>query len=273
MYGCVVAVRYPTAAEQVLMDPILYGDYKHAMTDGGSEVRLYEDLGRYQDIKPVFEEVLEAYNQKNKPMQLVLFEDALEHLTRIERTLRLPQASVNPLPAPHKHAVHTKGTETCMLISIKQMVSPANGLQACSVHRSQVLTLCVCGVQGNCLLVGVGGSGKQSLARLGAYTAGCGVFEISLTRGYDEAAFREDLKKLYTKLGAEDKKMLFLFTDSHVADEGFLELINNMLTSGAVTTAECTTHVCSVLGCSLAYQLMPPLHSRSHGNVFHLQLV
>lgn len=86
--------------------------------------------------------------------------------------------------------------------------------------------------QGHCLLVGVGGSGKQSLARLAAYTAGCGVFEITLTRGYDEAAFREDLKKLYSMLGAEDKKMVFLFTDSHVADEGFLELINNMLTSG-----------------------------------------
>lgn len=87
-------------------------------------------------------------------------------------------------------------------------------------------------LQGNCLLVGVGGSGKQSLARLAAYAAGCGVFEITLTRGYDEAAFREDLKKLYTMLGAENKKMVFLFTDSHVADEGFLELINNMLTTG-----------------------------------------
>jgi dynein heavy chain len=35
-------------------------------------------------------------------------------------------------------------------------------------------------------------------------------------------------------LGAENKKVMFLFTDAHVADEGFLELINNMLTSGMV---------------------------------------
>lgn len=35
-------------------------------------------------------------------------------------------------------------------------------------------------------------------------------------------------------LGADDKKVMFLFTDAHVADEGFLELINNMLTSGMV---------------------------------------
>lgn len=29
-------------------------------------------------------------------------------------------------------------------------------------------------------------------------------------------------------------QVMFLFTDSHVANEGFLELINNMLTSGMI---------------------------------------
>ena len=44
------------------------------------------------------------------------------------------------------------------------------------------------------------------------------------------------LKVLYHKLGIENggRKISFLFTDSHVAEEGFLELINNMLTTGAV---------------------------------------
>lgn len=46
--------------------------------------------------------------------------------------------------------------------------------------------------------------------------------------------FRDDLKRLYNVLGGENKKVMFLFTDAHVADEGFLELINNMLTSGMV---------------------------------------
>lgn len=47
---------------------------------------------------------------------------------------------------------------------------------------------------GHLLLAGVGGSGKQSLARLAAYAARCEVFEITLTRGYSEALFRDDLK-------------------------------------------------------------------------------
>lgn len=58
------------------------------------------------------------------------------------------------------------------------------------------------------------------------------VFEILLSRGYSENNFRDDLKNLYMKLGLENKMMIFLFTDAHVAEEGFLELINNMLTSG-----------------------------------------
>ena len=62
-------------------------------------------------------------------------------------------------------------------------------------------------VQGNALLVGVGGSGKQSLAKLAAFMSGCEVFEITLTRGYDEATFREDLKQLYTLLGSDNKKV------------------------------------------------------------------
>lgn len=67
------------------------------------------------------------------------------------------------------------------------------------------------------------------------------VFEILLSRGYSESNFRDDLKNLYMKLGLENKMMIFLFTDAHVAEEGFLELINNMLTSG--TACPVGTHV------------------------------
>lgn len=62
------------------------------------------------------------------------------------------------------------------------------------------------------------------------------MFEIVLSRGYGENNFREDLKTLYVKLGIENRSMIFLFTDAHVAEEGFLELINNMLTSGDAGT-------------------------------------
>ena len=63
------------------------------------------------------------------------------------------------------------------------------------------------------------------------------MFEIQLSRGYDESSFRDDLKVLYDKLGLQNRPTVFLFCDNHVAEEGFLELINNMLTSGTLSRA------------------------------------
>eukprot|EP00048_Salpingoeca_helianthica_P012901 m.192885 g.192885 ORF g.192885 m.192885 type:complete len:4604 (+) comp15437_c5_seq116:137-13948(+) len=171
-----ISKSWPAAREPAMAEPILFGDFRNALE--AEKPRLYEDFVDYAGARKVFEEILQDYNEHNLKMTLVLFEDALEHLFRIHRILRMDR--------------------------------------------------------GHALLVGVGGSGKQSLARLAAWTARYSVFEITISRGYDETMLREDLKKLYTLVGLECKKVMFLFTDAHVAEEGFLELINNILTSGMV---------------------------------------
>ncbi|XP_019715984.1 dynein heavy chain 10, axonemal-like [Hippocampus comes] len=171
-----VEVHFKANLEDVMRDPVLFGDYRAALSK--TEPRVYEDLLDYEAAKALFQEILEEYNNRMSRMNLVLFDDALEHLTRVHRIIRIDR--------------------------------------------------------GHALLVGVGGSGKQSITKLAAFAADCEVFEITLSRGYCESNFYEDLKKLYLKLGIENKKTVFLFTDADVAEEGFLELINNMLTSGIV---------------------------------------
>ena len=53
---------------------------------------------------------------------------------------------------------------------------------------------------------------------------------------------------LYGQLGELNKKMVFLFTDQHVVEEGFLELINNMLTSGMVPALYADEEKESIIG-------------------------
>lgn len=88
--------------------------------------------------------------------------------------------------------------------------------------------------RGNALLVGVGGTGKQSLTRLASHMCGYKCFQIELMRGYDYSSFREDLKKLYNMAGIEQLDTVFLFTDTQIVVEEFLEDINNILNSGEV---------------------------------------
>lgn len=91
--------------------------------------------------------------------------------------------------------------------------------------------------RGNAMLVGVGGSGKQSLAKFSAFMGGFKCFNIELTRGYGSNEFREDLKKLYNTAGVEGQPVVFLFTDTQIITESFLEDINNMLNSGEVRSS------------------------------------
>ncbi|KAL2088081.1 hypothetical protein ACEWY4_016909 [Coilia grayii] len=153
--------------------PLLYCHF----AQGVREPR-YSRVSDWEKLQRTLSEALEHYNELHAAMDLVLFEEAMQHVCRISRILE----------APH----------------------------------------------GNGLLVGVGGSGKQSLCRLAAFLSSLEVFQITLRKGYDIGALRSDIAALYIKVGVKNIGTVFLHTDAQIPDERFLVLINDMLASGDI---------------------------------------
>ncbi|XP_029381754.1 dynein heavy chain 2, axonemal [Echeneis naucrates] len=153
--------------------PPIFGDFL-------SESHIYEDLVDMKSLKKYMETQLTDYNLTlgAVPLSLVLFQDAIKHITRIVRVI------------------------------------------------SQL--------RGNMMLVGVGGSGRQSLSKMAAFICKYQVFQVEVTKQYCKQEFREDIKKLYRLTGVDNKSTVFLFNDTQIIDKSFLDDINNIMSSGEV---------------------------------------
>ena len=162
--------------EIFINNSILFGDI--LKLDSNKD---YEEIKDLKKLTRVLEDRMDDHNgdQKNKSkLNLVFFEDAIEHILRIARVLRQPR--------------------------------------------------------GNLMLIGVGGSGKQSLTRLSSYLLNYQIKQVEIVKGYNQQSFRDFLRELLNITGVDGLPLTFLFNDTQIIQESFLEDINNMLNSGEV---------------------------------------
>ena len=92
----------------------------------------------------------------------------------------------------------------------------------------------VSGAGGHALLVGVGGSGKQSLSRLSSAICQFQTMTIVISSTYGLGDLKVDLQKMYLKAGQKDEGVMFLFTEGQITNERFLVFINDLLSSGEI---------------------------------------
>ena len=157
--------------EALLAEPVIFASFAIE-----AEEKTYFSIDTYEKLKRLLEGRLAEYNESNARMDLVLFEQAMQHVTRITRIIDNPR--------------------------------------------------------GNALLVGVGGSGKQSLTRLASYISGYAVFQVKLTAAYSMGDFKADLFAQYTRAGIKGDGVVFLFSDQQIVDERMLVYFNDVLSVG-----------------------------------------
>jgi len=103
----------------------------------------------------------------------------------------------------------------------------------CIQHLSRIARV-LAQARGNAMLVGVGGSGRRSMARLGANMNEQKTFSIEISKNYREKEFHEDIRTLLRKSAIDNEQLVFLFSDTQIVKESFLEDINNLLNSGEI---------------------------------------
>ncbi|KAF5300238.1 hypothetical protein FQR65_LT09192 [Abscondita terminalis] len=203
-----------------LVDPVdknwVYKKLKESTKDYFKEH--FEQL--FENLKEENEEVTEGSLQKlmfGTYLDSEGSEDDLkyEEITSIQAFIDVANASIEDYNAIHKNKM--------------EVVLFTYALE----HLSRICRIMAMPC-GSALLVGISGSGRQSLTKLATTLTGHTLFQPEITKNYGMNEWRDDLKKIVKEAGGQGKHTVFLFTEGQIKEEGFLQDIDGLLNSGEV---------------------------------------
>ena len=87
---------------------------------------------------------------------------------------------------------------------------------------------------GHCLLIGVGGSGRQSCTRLAAHIAEYKCVQPQVTKGFNRVDWLDNLRIFLKGAGIKSESTVYLLSDTQIVEEEFLEDVCNVLNTGEV---------------------------------------
>ena len=109
-------------------------------------------------------------------------------------------------------------------------------------------------------MVGVGGSGKQSLARLSGFICGYATYTIVISGNYNMNNFREDLQKMYKRAGVKVRPSSSKSCDISTvasASSNMIQVADNLLNNGLAVplSVRHVEHVHNTGWCTIALML------------------
>ena len=87
---------------------------------------------------------------------------------------------------------------------------------------------------GHLLLIGLDGTGKNTILELAAFISNCEMIKLNVKKGYNYLDFRDDLKSVFKVTGIKQRHVVLFIADKDIYEELFLEDLDSMLTSGNI---------------------------------------
>lgn len=163
----------------------------------------------YSDAQSTKSQETVATNIKNDDEinnQFIIYADFIKSDERIYQPLNNWKQLVSVL-SDYQMRSNMSGRSSKQIVFFKEAVEHI--CRACRVLRQP---------NGHMLLIGIDGTGKNTIMELASYISNCELFKLNIKKGYGYEDFRDDLKNVFKQTGIHKRNIVFFIADKDISD-------------------------------------------------------